>query len=98
MMRHDKSVSIAKGIGIILMVVSHSGDPDVLNRFIYAFLMPTFLFISGYLFDIKYLDNKKLFLKKQYNRQMKLPEHLLCSYSHLTLHFLVIYMFLPFDY
>ncbi len=65
MMRHDKSVSIAKGIGITLMVVSHSGDPDVLNRFIYAFLMPTFLFLSGYLFDINYLDNKKLFLKKR---------------------------------
>ena len=65
MRRHDKSISIAKGIGIILMVVSHSGDPDVLNRFIYAFLMPMFLFMSGYLFDIKYLDNKKLFLKKR---------------------------------
>ena len=65
MMCHDKTVSIAKGIGIILMVVSHSGDPDVLNRFIYAFLMPMFLFLSGYLFDIKYLDNKKLFLKKR---------------------------------
>ncbi len=63
--RHDKSISIAKGIGIILMVVSHSGDPDVLNRSIYAFLMPMFLFLSGYLFDIKYLDNKKLFLKKR---------------------------------
>lgn len=62
---HNQTLSIAKGIGIILMVVGHSGCPDVLNRFIYLFHMPLFFFVSGYLFKDKYVENKFLFLKRK---------------------------------
>ena len=62
---HSQALSIAKGIGIILMVIGHSGCPDVLNRFIYLFHMPLFFFVSGYLFKDKYVENKFLFLKRK---------------------------------
>ena len=53
-MRDDK-VTIAKGIGILLMVAAHAGIPDVVNRFIVMFHMPLFFFMSGYCFKEKYL-------------------------------------------
>ena len=38
-MRDDK-VTIAKGIGILLMVAAHAGIPDVISRFIVMIHMP----------------------------------------------------------
>lgn len=61
----DNSVSIAKGIGIILMVIGHSGCPSHLNSFIYQFHMPLFFFISGYCFKDKHLNNFKDFAIKR---------------------------------
>lgn len=43
-------ISIAKAIGIILMVVGHSGCPSAIGRFIYMFHMPLFFACSGYFF------------------------------------------------
>ena len=43
-------ISIAKAIGIILMVVGHSGCPVVIGNFIYLFHMPLFFVCSGYFF------------------------------------------------
>jgi len=43
-------ISIAKAIGIILMVVGHSGCPSAIGRFIYLFHMPLFFVCSGYFF------------------------------------------------
>lgn len=43
-------MSIAKAIGIILVVVGHAGCPDALNKFIYSFHMPFFFILSGYFF------------------------------------------------
>ena len=51
-MRDDK-VTIAKGIGILLMVAAHAGIPDVISRFIVMFHMPLFFFMSGYCFKDK---------------------------------------------
>lgn len=51
-MRDDK-VTIAKGIGILLMVAAHAGIPDVISRFIVMFHMPLFFFMSGYCFKEK---------------------------------------------
>lgn len=49
-MNKDKNnfLSTAKGIGIILMVMGHSGVPGDLDKFIYQFHMPLFFFCSGY--------------------------------------------------
>ena len=49
-------ISIAKAIGIILMVVGHSGCPSAIGRFIYMFHMPLFFVCSGYFF--KEIANK----------------------------------------
>lgn len=58
-------ISIAKGIGILLMVVGHSGCPSVLRNFIYMFHIPLFFIISGYCFKEKYLTDFKLFAIKR---------------------------------
>lgn len=50
-------IAIAKAIGIILMVVGHSGCPITISRFIYIFHMPLFFFFSGYFF--KEITTKK---------------------------------------
>ena len=44
-------VDIAKGIGIFLMVMGHTGIPRIGNQWIYSFHMPLFFFISGFLFN-----------------------------------------------
>lgn len=43
-------ISIAKAIGIILMVAGHSGCPAIMNKFLYLFHMPLFFVCSGYFF------------------------------------------------
>lgn len=53
-MRDDK-VTIAKAIGILLMVAVHGGTPEWASRFIVMFHMPLFFFLSGYCFKEKYL-------------------------------------------
>lgn len=58
-----KELDIAKGICILLMVIGHSGMPDALHRFIYAFHMPFFFFVSGITTNVSkslfpYLQNK----------------------------------------
>lgn len=63
-MRDDK-VTIAKGIGILLMVAAHAGIPDMVNRFIVMFHMPLFFFMSGYCFKEKYLLPPITFINKR---------------------------------
>ncbi len=46
----DNYLSIAKAIGIILMVVGHTIGPNFFCRFIYMFHMPLFFFCSGYFY------------------------------------------------
>lgn len=58
--------SIAKGIGIILMVMGHCGAPDIFVKFIYLFHMPLFFFCSGYfLKDINKTSTLFLTYKKK---------------------------------
>lgn len=47
-MIRDKKIDIAKGIGIILMVMGHSSIPLSVSNFIWAFHMPLFFFLSGW--------------------------------------------------
>lgn len=52
-------ISIAKAIGIMLMVIGHSGSPIMMEKFIYLFHMPLFIVCSGFFFkDIT--DSKQL--------------------------------------
>ncbi len=57
--------SIFKGIGIILMVIGHSGCPDYISNYIYLFHMALFYWVSGYFFNEKYLNNAILFMKQK---------------------------------
>lgn len=58
----NNTVSITKSIGIVLMVVGHSGCPTGLYHFIYFFHMPLFFFISGYFFNPQSIYAKKTFV------------------------------------
>lgn len=64
---HNNYITVAKAIGIILMVIGHSGCPALLFRFIYLFHMPLFFFCSGIFFkEIISKDNAFVFLKKRF--------------------------------
>lgn len=62
---HNITLSIAKGICILLMVIGHSGCPQYLHDLIYLFHMPCFFFISGYLLKEKYIINVRLGILKR---------------------------------
>ena len=63
--KRDKSIDIAKGILIMLMVIGHSGCPSYLGSLIYSFHMPCFFVISGMLLSDKYFDKSFLFVRKR---------------------------------
>ena len=42
-------IDIFKGIGILFMVMGHIGFSSIFDKWIHAFHMPMFFFISGYL-------------------------------------------------
>ena len=48
--KRDNAISIIKGIGIILMVIGHSGCPDWLHNIIYMFHVPLFFITAGYFY------------------------------------------------
>lgn len=71
-------LDIARSICIILVVIGHfypdTATPEykIFRQWIYAFHMPVFFFISGYLY-LRFQDNKEqlhLFLNKKFNRLM----------------------------
>ncbi len=52
----DHTMSVCKGIAIILMVVGHVEAPELLTNFIYTFHMPLFFIAAGYFFTRKWLS------------------------------------------
>lgn len=48
MKNNRNTITLSKGIAIILMVIGHSRCPLILERFIYLFHMPLFFIFSGY--------------------------------------------------
>lgn len=61
-------IDITKGIGILLVVWAHILLVGWTHRFIYAFHMPLFFFMSGYLFNRCKFHSFKDFLKKRFRR------------------------------
>lgn len=59
------NVTIAKGVGIILMVIGHSGAPGWLHNFIYAFHMPLFFILAGYCFKVSHLSHPWQFTQRR---------------------------------
>ena len=66
--KRDQTWDIVKGIGIILVVIGHSGCPAYLKHFIYLFHMGLFFFISGMFLSNPNLNNLKQFTQKKLNR------------------------------
>ena len=61
----DNSVSFAKGIGIMLMVLGHTFFSDYGYTLIYMFHMPLFFFVSGYCFNNSHLGDFGNYAKKR---------------------------------
>ena len=64
-MTRDTTISIAKGIAIILMVIAHAEAPGWLCKFIFEFHMPLFFITAGYFFSTRYLHDEATFVKKR---------------------------------
>lgn len=62
----NTSLSIAKGIAIILMCAGHAEGPGIVINFIYLFHMPLFFIAAGYFFSKKYVTDPWLFCKKRF--------------------------------
>lgn len=70
--QRDDKWDMVKGIGIILMVLGHSGIPNSIHDFIYLFHMGLFFFVSGYFLklpknyeNIKWQQDYYVFIKKK---------------------------------
>ena len=61
----DTTISIAKGIAIILMVLAHAEAPGWLCKFIFEFHMPLFFITAGFFFSTRYLHDEATFVKKR---------------------------------
>lgn len=61
----DDSISIAKGLAILLMVLAHTWFSGYASRWINMFHMPLFFFFAGYCFKPKYLTEPITFVKKR---------------------------------
>ena len=64
-MKRDTTISIAKGLAIILMVIAHAEAPSWLCKFIFEFHMPLFFITAGFFFSTKYLHDEATFVKKR---------------------------------
>lgn len=62
----NTSISIAKGIAIICVVIGHAGAPGKLSYLLYEFHMPLFFITAGYFFNLKYLNQEGEFIKRRF--------------------------------
>ena len=62
-----ESISIAKAIAIMLMVLDHTFFSELGDNIISMFHMPLFFFFAGYCFKESNLNDFKSFAKKRFN-------------------------------
>ncbi len=62
----DDRITIAKALGIIMVVLAHTDGHGALNRFIYEFHMPLFFICAGYFFSLKYLTREGEFVSRRF--------------------------------
>ena len=70
-MIYEKWVDIAKGIGIIAVVLGHSGNLDL--KYLYWFHMPLFFLLSGYLYKSISNATQLPSIVKKYSLRLLLP-------------------------
>lgn len=69
MKERETYIDIAKGIGIILVVIGHlHGINHIIHDFFYLFHMPLFFIISGYLYNHNNIIPLKTFIKHKIKR------------------------------
>ena len=66
-MNRNSAIDILKGIGIILVVIGHSGCPEIIHDYIYSIHMPLFFIASGFFFSETCIDNKKKYINRKIN-------------------------------
>lgn len=64
--QRNRTLDIAKGIGICLVVLGHIQNPT--QPYIYGFHMPMFFILSGMFFKEKYLDEPIRYVKSRFQR------------------------------
>ena len=70
-MERIKYIDIAKGIGILLVIIGHSFPESYIQRLCYCFHMPLFFFISGLCYNHLKYDFRKLL--RVCTRQLLIP-------------------------
>ena len=81
----DRVVTYSKAIGIILMVIGHSGPPIYIRDVIYSFHMPLFFILSGYCFKESHFGHPTEFICKKI-KNLYLP-YVKWSVIVVTIHF-----------
>ncbi|WP_461673448.1 acyltransferase family protein [Priestia megaterium] len=80
-------VDMAKGIGIILVLLGHNSITKGLEQWIFSFHMPLFFFLSGLFFNYtKYLNFSDLLRKKSY--ALLVPYFIFSALSYLYWYFI----------
>lgn len=64
-MQQNLSITYMKATGIMLMVLAHCSNFELLYRIVYSFHMPLFFIVSGYCFKEKYLHEPISFMWKR---------------------------------
>lgn len=64
MNQREKSFDIAKGIGMLAVVLGHMSIPAKMGDFIFSFHMPLFFLINGYFFKKKEISDSKYIITK----------------------------------
>lgn len=68
----NHTISIMKGIAIILMVAGHAEAPELVTNFIYTFHMPLFFMAAGYFFSQRHAADPWTFVGRRF-RGLYLP-------------------------
>ena len=70
--KRDMSVDMAKGIGMLLVIMGHAGCPEIPHGIIYSFHMPLFFMLSGLFIQRQCKDKLGVYLNKNF-RSLLLP-------------------------
>lgn len=84
--KREHWIDIAKGIGIVFVMFGHTIIGKSVTSYTYIFNLPTFIFLSGYLFNYKKYLNFKEFFKAR-SRAILIP------YAGLSIISIVFYKF-----
>lgn len=64
--KRDTRITIAKALGIIMVVYAHIDNYGLAGTCFYEFHMPLFFICAGYFFSLKYLNNEGEFVRRRF--------------------------------